>query len=164
MSDPHPGGENESPAELPRLRYALYVEALRARMPGPAFTLLMEAVGLYVKAGGGRVRLRMDPEDRELFTAEVQQELLTLLGLLGAMQPGHADRADHVVVRLGDGEHAKGALSLVPPEVAADPERLRAMLEKIDARQRRIDDDRREVEEIARASGMPVGESGPSQE
>ncbi|MFI2215003.1 hypothetical protein [Streptomyces sp. NPDC020141] len=145
------------PVELARLRYALYVETLRARMPGPQFTLLMRTVDLYVGAGGGRVRLRMDPGDRELFTAEVQQELLTLLGLLGATRPGHADRAEHVVVRLGDGEYAKGALTLVPPEVAADPERLRAMLARIDARQRRSHDDRREVEEIARASGMSAG-------
>ena len=50
------------------------------------------------------------------------------MGLLGAMQPGHEDRADHVVARLGDGEHANGAMSLVPPDVAADPDQLRVAL------------------------------------
>lgn len=90
--------------------------------------------------------------------AGTSQELLNLMGLLGAMQPGHEDRADHVVARLGDGEHAKGAMSLVLPEVAADPDRLRALRDRIDAQQRRRRLDQQEVEGIARASGMPAAE------
>ncbi|MFJ6567985.1 hypothetical protein ACIQNU_11205 [Streptomyces sp. NPDC091292] len=76
------------------------------------------------------------------------------MGLIGAMQPGHEDRTDHVVAQLGDGEFATGAMSLVPPEVAADPARLRAMRDRIDDQQRQRRSDEREVEGIARASGM----------
>jgi hypothetical protein len=84
----------------------------------------------------------------------VQQELLTLMGLIGAMQPGGEDRADHVVAQLGDGEYARGAMSLVPPDVAADPDRLRALRERIDTQQHQRRLDQQEVEGIARASGM----------
>ncbi|MEU1193056.1 hypothetical protein [Streptomyces sp. NPDC005859] len=90
----------------------------------------------------------------------MQQELLNLMGLLGALQPGHEDRADHVVAQLGDGEHAKGAMSLVPPDVAADPDQLRAMRDRIDAQQHQRRLDQQEVEGIARASGMPAAEDG----
>ncbi|MFJ9434623.1 hypothetical protein ACIRQY_33900 [Streptomyces sp. NPDC101490] len=147
----------EDPAQLVRARYALYVETLRARMPQEQFDLLMEVFRAYVKAGGGRFLLTLEPQERALFTEEVQQELLNLLGLLGAMTPGHEDRADHVVVRLGDGEHAKAAMSLVPPDVANDPEKLRAMRDKLDAQQHRREQDTSEVEAIARASGMTDG-------
>ncbi|MCS0636794.1 hypothetical protein NX801_14215 [Streptomyces sp. LP05-1] len=151
----------KDPAEVPRARFALYVEALRARMVPEQFGLLMETFKLWAENGGGTVRLQLDEEERELFTPAVQQEFLNLMGLLGAMSPGHEDRAAHVVVPLGDGEFVKGAMSLVPPEVAADPERLRAMREKLDAQQERRGADQREVEGIARASGMlpdPAGE------
>ncbi len=150
--------DEDDPQELARLRYRLYLEALRARMPQAQFDLLMEVIRLWAANGGGTARLSLDGEEKELFTPEVQQELLHLMGLLGAMQPGHEDRADHVVARLGDGEHAKGAMSLVPPDVAADPDRLRALRDRIDAQQRRRRLDQQEVEGIARASGMPAAE------
>ncbi|MFE9664653.1 MULTISPECIES: hypothetical protein [unclassified Streptomyces] len=146
--------EPVDPGAIVRARYALYVEALRARMPHDQYTLLMEIVREYVKAGGGRFRLDLEPEERELFTEEVQHELLNLLGLLGAMEPGHEDRADRVVARLGDGEHVKAAMSLVPPDVAEDPDRLRAMRDRLDAQQHQRKQDERTVEGIARASGM----------
>ncbi|MEV7864896.1 hypothetical protein AB0P17_02045 [Streptomyces sp. NPDC088124] len=148
-----------SPADIARARYALYVESLRARMPREQFELLMEVIRLWAEAGGGTVRLKMDGLERELFTQELQQEFLTLMGLIGAMQPGHEDRADHVVAHLGDGEHTKGAMSLVPPEVAADPARLRAMREKLEAQQKRRRSDEQTVEGIARASGMSTASS-----
>ncbi|MET9605303.1 hypothetical protein ABZZ17_09560 [Streptomyces sp. NPDC006512] len=130
------------------------METLRVRMPQQQFDLLMEVVREYVKAGGGRFRLDLEPEERALFTEEVQMELLNLLGLLGAMEPGHEDRADHVVARLGDGEHARAAMSLVPPDVADDPEKLRALRDKLDDRQHQRREDEQVVEGIARASGM----------
>lgn len=71
-------------------------------MPQERFDLLTEVVREYVKAGGGRFRLDLEPREKELFTEEVRQELLNLLDLLGAMQPGHEDRPDHVVARLGE--------------------------------------------------------------
>ncbi|WP_253917299.1 hypothetical protein [Streptomyces sp. MNP-20] len=144
----------EDPAAMVRARYALYVETLRARMPQAQFDLLMEVIRAYVKAGGGRFRLDLDPAEKELFTEEVQQELLNLLGLLGAMERGHEDRADHVVARLGDGEYAKAVMSLVPPDVADDPDKLRAMRDKLDAQQRQRQQDGQTVEGIARASGI----------
>ncbi|MFB8272949.1 hypothetical protein ACFC96_41070 [Streptomyces sp. NPDC055955] len=126
-------------------------------MPQEQFDLLMEVIREYVRAGGGRFRLELEPREKELFTDEVRQELLNLLGLLGAMQPGHEDRADHVVAHLGDGEHAKAAMSLVPPDVADDPDRLRAMRDKLDAQQHQRKQDEHTVEDIARASGMSDG-------
>ncbi|MCX4658430.1 hypothetical protein [Streptomyces uncialis] len=147
----------EDPAALVRARYALYVETLRARMPPAQFGLLMEVIREYVKAGGGRFQLDLEPEEKELFTEEVQHELLNLLGLIGAMEPGHEDRADRVVARLGDGEHVKDAMSLVPPEVADDPEKLRAMRDKLDTQQHQRKQDEETVEGIARASGMSDG-------
>ncbi|MER6187735.1 hypothetical protein [Streptomyces sp. NPDC001652] len=152
---------DQDPQEVARLRYRLYVEALQARMPQAQFSLLMEAIRLWAAHGGGTARLRFDTEEeKELFTPEVQQELLNLLGLLGAMQPGHEDRADHVVAQLGDGEHTRGAMSLVPPDVAADPDQLRALRDRIDAQQHQRSLDQQEVEGIARASGMPAAEDG----
>ncbi|WP_149830745.1 hypothetical protein [Streptomyces tailanensis] len=152
--------DQDDPQEVARLRYRLYEEALRARMPRAQFDLLMEIIRLWAANGGGTARLSLDGEEKELFTPEVQQELLNLMGLLGAMQPGHEGRADHVVAQLGDGEHAKGAMSLVPPDVAADPDRLRALRDRIDAQQHQRLLDQHEVEGIARASGMPP--AGPA--
>ncbi|MFJ8002193.1 hypothetical protein ACIQ7D_34655 [Streptomyces sp. NPDC096310] len=154
MPDAYESPAGESPADIARARYALYVETLRARMPTEQFDLLMEIIRMWAEAGGGTVRLRLDDAERELFTPEVQQEFLNLMGLIGAMQPGHEDRADHVVAHLGDGEHTKGAMSLVPPEVAADPAKLRAMRDKLEAQQSRRRSDEQTVEGIARASGM----------
>ncbi|MFD5848111.1 hypothetical protein [Streptomyces chartreusis] len=150
--------DQDDPQEVARLRYRLYVETLRARMPQPQFDLLMQAIRLWAANGGGNARMRFDSkEEMKLFTPEVQQELLNLMGLLGAMQPGHEDRADHVVAQLGDGEYAKRAMSLVPPDVAADPDQLLAMRDHIDAQQHQRHLDQQEVEGIARASGMPDG-------
>ncbi|MDH6112406.1 hypothetical protein P3T36_003817 [Kitasatospora sp. MAP12-15] len=145
---------DDSAADLPRLRLELYIEALAARMPQAQFKLLMDVLRMWSEAGGGTVRLRMDDEERELFTSEVRAELLAVMGLIGAMQPGREDRSEHVVADLGDGAHVSGAMSLVPPEVAADPERLRAMRDKLDVAQGQRARDRREVEAIAEASGM----------
>ncbi|MFF4448195.1 hypothetical protein [Streptomyces sp. NPDC001502] len=150
--------EQEDPREVARLRYHLYVEALRARMPQAGFHLLMEIIRLWLENGGGTARIQMDDEEKALFTGEVRQEMLTLMGLIGAMQPGHEDRAEHVVVQLGDSEHTKGAMTLVPAEVAADPEQLQARLDKIDSQQRQRTLDRKEVEAIALASGMPLAD------
>jgi hypothetical protein len=139
-------------------RLELYVEALQARMPPRQFILLMQAFNAWLTGGGGLLRLHLEPEEQELFTAEVQGEMLTLMGLVGAMAEGHEDRADHVVVDLGDGEHVKNARSLVPPEVANDPERLAEMRRRLDEQERQRKEHARqdadEVEAIARASGM----------
>jgi hypothetical protein len=147
-------GDGERRRELARSQLALYVETLQVTMPAAQYELLMEVIRMYVEAGGGRMRIKMDGEERELFTREVQKELLTLIGLLGALEPGHEDRGDLVVAELGDGEHIKGAMSLVPVAKAENPEELRRMRERLDsaAGQRRADT--AEVEAIARASGM----------
>lgn len=73
------------------------------------------------------------------------------------MQPGHEDRADRVVAHLGDGEYTKAAMSLVPPDVADDPDKLRAMRDKLDTQQHQRKQDKQTVEDIARASGMTDG-------
>ncbi|MBH1937552.1 hypothetical protein I5Q34_25330 [Streptomyces sp. AV19] len=130
------------------------MESLRARMPQAQYELLTEVLRMWAEAGGGTIRLKMDDEERELFTQEVQHELLVLMGLIGAQVPGHEDRADHVVARLGDGEHAKGVMSLVPPDVAGDSAKLREMRDKVDAVQKQRSQDLAETEAIARASGM----------
>ncbi|MFE6776720.1 hypothetical protein [Streptomyces sp. NPDC057702] len=140
--------------EVAVLRYRLYVDTLQARMPPAQFDLLMEVLRLWAASGGGTVRLRFDGEEKELFTSEVQQELLHLTGLIDAMRPGHEDRADHVVAQLGDGRYVKGAMTLVSPDVAADPDRLRALRQRIDDQQHQRDLDQREIDGIARASDL----------
>ncbi|WP_053764269.1 hypothetical protein [Streptomyces sp. AS58] len=153
--------DQDDPQEVARLRYQLYVEALQARMPQAQFALLLQAIWLWAAHGGGTARLSFDSEaEKELFTLEVQQELLNLMGLLGAMQPEHEHRADHVVAQLGDGKYAKDATSLVPPDVSADPDQLRAQRDRIDAEQRQRRLDQKEVEGIARASLIPVNKVG----
>ncbi|GAB2872018.1 hypothetical protein [Streptomyces mayteni] len=144
--------------ESGRARLEVYVEALRARMPANQFILLMRAFDAWLTGGGGMMRLHLESDEQELFTPEVQAEMLTLMGLVGALSPGHEDRAEHVVVDLGDGEHVKGARSLVPREVAEDPERLAEMRRRLDEEERhrkaqRVSDTL-EVDAIARASGM----------
>ncbi|GAA0432687.1 hypothetical protein [Streptomyces luteireticuli] len=146
--------DGETPGDLARMRLSVYLESLRARMPRAQYELLTEVLRMWAEAGGGTIRLKMDDEERELFTQEVQHELLVLMGLIGAQVPGHEDRADHVVARLGDGEHAKGVMSLVPPDVARDDVKLRAMRDKVDAVQKQRSQDLAETEAIARASGM----------
>ena len=106
---------------------------------------------------GGTIRLSLDGPEKELFTRELQQELLHLLGLIGAMQPGHEDRADHVVAQLGDAEYAKGVMSLVPPDVADDPDKLRSMRDKLDARQQERRRDM-SVEPSEYVRWLPIGE------
>ncbi|MEV7422452.1 hypothetical protein [Streptomyces sp. NPDC091212] len=146
---------DDSPAQdLPRLRLGLYIETLKARMPEPQYRLLMDVIRMWAENGGGTVRLRMDDEEKKLFTRDVQREMLNIMGLIGALRPGHEDRADHVVADLGDGEHTSGALTLVPPEVAADPERLRTMRDELDAKADRRKKDEAALDGIARASGM----------
>ncbi|MEU8757473.1 hypothetical protein AB0C88_44045 [Streptomyces chartreusis] len=87
--------DQDDPQEIRRQRFWLYVETLRARMPQAQFGLLIEATRLWAANGGGTARLRFEgKEERELFTPEVQQELLNLMGLLGAKAPGHEERAD----------------------------------------------------------------------
>ncbi|UGY90758.1 hypothetical protein [Streptomyces gobiensis] len=144
--------------ETGRARLELYVESLRARMDTDQFTLLMRTFHAWLKQGGGTLRLHLEPHEKELFTAGVQDEMLTLMGLVGALDPGHEDRADHIVVDLGDGDHAKGVRSLVPRDIAEDPQRLAEMRRRLDAevqqqRQQR-EQDAHEVESIARASGL----------
>jgi len=154
MSGGEDRADGERRREIARSQLALYVETLQVTMPAAQYELLMEVIRMYVEAGGGRIRIKMDGEERELFTREVQKELLTLIGLLGALEPSHEDRGDLVVAELGDGEHIKGAMSLVPVAKAENPEELRRMRERLDsaAGQRRADT--AEVEAIARASGM----------
>jgi hypothetical protein len=139
-------------------RLELYVESLRARMSPRQFVLLIRAFSDWLTAGGGVMRLHLEPVEQELFTPEVQGEMLTLMGLVGAMAAGREDRADHVVVELGDGEHVKNARSLVPPDIAKDPERLAEMRHRLDEQERRRKElarrDSEEFEAIARASGM----------
>ncbi|WP_416876239.1 hypothetical protein [Kitasatospora sp. SC0581] len=141
-------------AELPALRLKLYIESLQVLMPERQFKLLMDLLRGYAELGGGRIEVKLDAEERELFTSAVQRELLVLLGLLGALVPGHEDRADGVVADLGDGERAKGVMSLVPPELASDPARLRDMRDRLDAAEGRRASDRATVEGIAEVSGM----------
>ncbi|MFE9423620.1 hypothetical protein ACFYNO_11740 [Kitasatospora sp. NPDC006697] len=149
-----PADEEPDPQELAGMRFALYVETLKARMPGPQYELLMEVLRGYLAAGGGRISVRMDAHERELFGPEVRRELLVLLGLLGGVNPEGEDRSDYVVADLGDGDAAKQVMRLVPPEVAGDPERLRAIRDEIDSAEARRRSDRDTVEAIARASGM----------
>jgi len=148
MTDP------EDPVEVAWLRYELYVETLRARMSQEQFDLLMKVMRMWAESGDGTVRLKHDSPEKELFTPELQQEFLSLMGLIGATRPGHEDRADHVVAQLGDGEYTGGAMSLVSPEVADDPAKLRAMRDELESKARRRSSDREAVEGIARASGM----------
>ena len=154
--------DGERRRELARSQLALYVETLQATMPPAQYGLLMQVIRMYVEAGGGRIRIKMDEEERELFTREVQKELLTLIGLLGALEPGHEDRGDLVVAELGDGEHIKGAMSLVPVAKADNPEELRRMRERLDSAAGERRADTAEVEAIARASGMLPEADEPS--
>jgi hypothetical protein len=158
VTDSEHEDRDANPPELPALRLQLYVESLQELMPEPQFKLLMDVLRGYIELGGGRIEVKLDEEERELFTPAVQRELLLLLGLLGALEPGHEDRADRVVADLGDGERAKEVMSLVPPEVAADPTRLREMRDRLDIAEGRRASDRATIEGIARASGMAVTE------
>ncbi len=82
-----------------------------------------------------------------MFTPALQAELLVLFGLLTS----HDER---VVVDLGDSPHAKGMKVLVPRERADDPALLRRHKQRVAAEAAEREADRREVEAIARASGM----------
>ncbi|MFD8324030.1 hypothetical protein [Kitasatospora purpeofusca] len=141
-------------SELAALRLRLYLESLQLLMPERQFELLRDILHGYAELGGGRIEVKLDDEERELFTPALQRELLVLLGLFGALAPGHEDRADRVVADLGDGEWVKGAMSLVPPEVASDPTRLRELRDRFDAVEGRRAGDRATVEGIAEVSGM----------
>ncbi|MFE6748049.1 hypothetical protein ACFVGM_19515 [Kitasatospora purpeofusca] len=154
MADGRHEDGDANPSELAALRLRLYLESLQLLMPEPQFKLLRDLLYGYAELGGGRIEVKLGDEERELFTPAVQRELLVLLGLLGAMAPGHEDRADRVVADLGDGEWVKGAMSLVPPEVASDPTRLRRLRDSFDAVEGERAGDRATVEGIAEVSGM----------
>lgn len=98
-------------------------------MPQQQFDLLMKV--LAAAADGSTVRI--SGADKNLLTPEVQQEFLNLQALLGSLAAGHEDRAAYVMVQLGDGEHIKGAATLVPLGVAAGPDKLRAFRGRLDA-------------------------------
>ncbi|MCF2525749.1 hypothetical protein [Yinghuangia soli] len=146
--------EVDDPAEFAKQRLSLYVESLRIRMPEAQYELLRDVLKLWAENGGGTIKIHMDDEERALFTPEVQREVLVIMGLMGALASGHEDRADHVVVDLGDGAHVKGAQTLVPPDTAADPERLAAMRDSLDRKAAERSRDQAELDAIARASGM----------
>lgn len=63
-----------------------YVEALRARLPAAQFILLMRTFNAWL-TGGGRLGVPLVPHQRpedEPFTAELQNEMLTLMRLTTA--------------------------------------------------------------------------------
>lgn len=154
--------DSQDTAQVARLGYALYVETLRARLSQEQFDLLMQIIRRWAAAGGGIVCLELAGREKELFTPELQQEFLHLMGLIGAVQPGHEDGAAHVAAQVEDGEHSWGAMALVPPEIAADSAKRRALREDLDSKARRRRTDRETVEGIARASGMSSADPGDS--
>jgi hypothetical protein len=99
----------------------VYVETLRARMPPNQFILLMRAFHSWL-TGGGMTRPHLQPPEQELFTPELQGELLTLMGLVGSLSPAGEERAGPVVVELGEpvsdpvGEPVRDARALVPAD------------------------------------------------
>ncbi|MFF5011093.1 hypothetical protein ACFY3G_50985 [Streptomyces phaeochromogenes] len=58
----------EDPVQVARLRYALYMETLRAHMPQEQFDLLMKIMRMWAESGDGTVRLKHDSPEKELFT------------------------------------------------------------------------------------------------
>ncbi|MEO3752937.1 hypothetical protein [Streptomyces sp. B6B3] len=86
-------------------------------MPPNQFILLMRAFHSWL-TGGGMTRLHLQPREQELFTSELQAELLTLMGLVGCPSPAGEERESRVVVGLGDpvGEPVRDARALVPAD------------------------------------------------
>ncbi|MDT0344717.1 hypothetical protein [Streptomyces litchfieldiae] len=74
--------------ETGRAPLELYVESLRARLPAAQFIVLMRAFHacLSGETGGavGLTRPRLTPDEQELFTPEIQSEMVALLTLAGA--------------------------------------------------------------------------------
>ncbi len=139
--------------ETGQARLDVYVETLRARMPPNQFILLMRAFHAWL-TGGGMTRLHLEPAEQELFTPELQGEILTLMGLVRSLSPADEGRDDEVVVTFGDGEHVRDARTLVPADVAGDPGRLAEMRQRLEDREEQRAHDTEEVRAIARASGL----------
>ncbi|QKW50034.1 hypothetical protein [Streptomyces buecherae] len=142
-----PGGPEPS-ERAERLRR--YLSELEQRVDPRSLELLMRLLrelSVSPAVRGGTYELGMGPEERKLFTPALQAELLVLFGLLTS----HDER---VVVDLGDSPHAKGMKVLVPRERADDPDFLRRHKQRVAAEAAEREADRREVEAIARASGM----------
>ncbi|WP_431044357.1 hypothetical protein ACQUSR_22245 [Streptomyces sp. P1-3] len=131
-------------------RLRQYLTELRDRIDPDSLDLLLRLlreVSTSPAVRGGTYELGMGPEEKALFTPALQAELLVLFGLLTAQD-------ERVVVDLGDAPHAKGMKMLVPQEQADDPEFLERHRQRVAAEAERRERDRREVEAIARASGM----------
>ncbi|WKX70432.1 hypothetical protein [Streptomyces sp. XD-27] len=131
-------------------RLTQYLTELRERIDPESLDLLLRLlreVSTSPAVRGGTYELGMGPEEKALFTPALQAELLVLFGLLTAQD-------ERVVVDLGDAPHAKGMKMLVPQEQAEDPEFLERHRQRVAAEAERRERDRREVEAIARASGM----------
>ncbi len=59
-----------------------HIESLRARLPAGQFILLMRVFNACLTGGrGGAARLHLTPHEHELFTEEVQGEIVTLMSL-----------------------------------------------------------------------------------
>ncbi|MBB5935090.1 hypothetical protein [Streptomyces zagrosensis] len=141
-------GRPEPSERAERLRQ--YLSELERRIDARSLELLMRLLrelSVSPAVRGGTYELGMSPEERELFTPALQAELLVLFGLL-------TSKDERVVVDLGDSPHAKGMKVLVPQDRAHDPEFLHRHKERVAAEAAEREADRREVEAIARASGM----------
>ncbi|WP_069812912.1 hypothetical protein [Streptomyces sp. TP-A0874] len=116
-----------------------YLDGLAERMAPESHQLLMkilQALNTALSQGGGDTQIEMTAEDKALFTEEFQRELRTVMGMLDFTE-------EQVVIDIAEDAADQGP----------DAERLRpgtAAERAVDQRER----DRREVESIARASGM----------
>ncbi|MFT2016990.1 hypothetical protein ACMA1D_14245 [Streptomyces sp. 796.1] len=131
-------------------RLRQHLSDLAQRIDPPSLELLMRLLrelSVSPAVRGGTYELGMGPEERELFTPDLQAELLVLFGLLTSQD-------ERVVVDLGDTPYAKGMKVLVPQDRACDPDFLDRHRRRVAAEAAEREADRREVEAIARASGM----------
>src|SRR3954452_23705836 len=131
-------------------RLTQYLTELQERIDPRSLELLMRLLrelSTSPAVRGGTYELGMGPEEKELFTPALQAELLVLFGLLTSQD-------ERVVVDLGDSPHAKGMKVLVPQDRAQDPDFLLRHKQRVAAEAEQRERDRREVEGIARASGM----------
>ncbi|MDX3229853.1 hypothetical protein [Streptomyces sp. ME19-01-6] len=131
-------------------RLTQYLTELQERIDPRSLELLMRLLrelSTSPAVSGGTYELGMGPEEKELFTPALQAELLVLFGLLTSQD-------ERVVVDLGDSPHAKGMKVLVPQDRADDPDFLLRHKQRVAAEAEQREADRREVEGIARASGM----------
>ncbi|HZG04730.1 MAG TPA: hypothetical protein VE546_14350 [Streptomyces sp.] len=63
-----------------------YLRDLEERLDPAAFALFLRVVGgvnAALRRQGGHVDVELTPQERDLFVAELQHELVALLGLLG---------------------------------------------------------------------------------